>query len=65
MTEYTYSIDGRTCHIRNARTGVSIRQLTAPAPIKNVCISGETASLITEHKTYVMNIKNGITIRQV
>lgn len=67
MREYTYSISGNSCMIRDARTGASIRQLSRGGEkINDVMISGDTASLVMESgRTYVFNIANGVCIRQV
>ena len=64
MSEYTYSVSGNSCTIRNARTGVNIRQLSRGGErIKDVVLSGDTVSLILESGTYVYDIKTGVTLR--
>lgn len=64
MTEYTYSVSGRVCTIRNARNGMCIRQLSRSEDIDDVMISGETATLVTESGSAVYDLRTGAVIRQ-
>jgi hypothetical protein len=62
--DYTYSISGTTVTIRNARNGTCIRSFAPYAKeIKNVMFSGDTISIVTECKTYVYDLKTGVTLR--
>lgn len=65
MREYTYTLTETCCTIRDVKTGVPIRQLSRGGEkIKNVLISGDSATIITNFGTYVYNINTGSVIRQ-
>jgi hypothetical protein len=64
--DYTYRLNGTYARIINVKTGAEIRQLSGRGQeIENVIISGDTASVVTESRTYVYDLKSGACIRSI